>query len=74
MIRHITFPPKTTAELLARLQSAGEGAVLRIIPKGTEDGAIKLYLDVRPAAKLEATEDECDPVLNESYICPPHCP
>lgn len=76
MIRHITFPAHTTAELAKRIESAGEGAVLRLIPKGTDDGAIKFYLAVRSAKQLEeATPDgDCDPDLNESYICPPRCP
>ena len=76
MIRHITFPAKTTAELLQRLQAAGDGAVLRLIPKGTDDGAIKFYLAVRSEKQLaDATPDEdCDPPLNESWVCPPICP
>lgn len=76
MIRYIEFPPEQTAEILERLIVAGKGAVLRIVPDGTEDGmAVKFSAAVRTAEEkeAEATDDECDPNVNKSTLCPPVC-
>lgn len=76
MIRSIVFPPKQTAEVLARLVAAGDGAELRVRFDSTVGGdGIKLSIDVRSAAQLTAKDGDCEEPINASHICPgPLCP
>lgn len=68
---HITFPPDATKKIRADLERAGDGAMLLILMRGTEDGkGIKYLIDVRGGSLAEGT---CDPT-NDSHVCPPICP
>lgn len=70
MIRYIEFPAKSTAEIRDRLNAAGDGATLRVIPYGKEDGGVHFDIEVRGAAT--AKDADCERT-NDSHPCPPFC-
>lgn len=76
MIRYIEFPAEQTAEIAKRIANAGEGAVLRVVPEGNDDGtAVKYSIAIRSAAQKAArtNDEDCEPNVNKSGVCPPTC-
>lgn len=75
MIRFIEFPEKQTAEIRDRLNAAGDGAKLRVIPSGTPDGCgVKFSIGVIGGSVALADGEDCDTPTNDSRVCPPICP
>lgn len=71
MIRYIEFPPKSTAEIFEKLKAAGEGATLRVIPRGAEDGGV--HFDIAIVSAASTDDPTCDDPTNDSRPCPPFC-
>lgn len=73
MLRYVWFPEKSTAEIRDKLNAAGDGAILRIVPRAGDDGGIHLLIDVVGGNTNKGVTAECDDPTNDAHVCPPQC-